>query len=152
MRRPHVTTCNRPTLVSMRRGAWRSLVSAPVWGTGGPEFESRRPDLQKAPLVRGFRVQRGSVERFGWCLISAQTSRRSARGRTRSILHAGTAASDAVPRELWSHRDRNRKPGRPDSPAGSVIYRGGDEPNLLVVDRLAGDDPEVFDMLVVEPV
>jgi hypothetical protein len=25
-------------------GAWRSLVSAPVWGTGGPEFESRRPD------------------------------------------------------------------------------------------------------------
>jgi len=33
-----------------------------------------------------------------------------------------------------------------------VIYRGGDEPNLLVVDRLAGDDPEVFDMLVVEPV
>jgi hypothetical protein len=27
-----------------RRGAWRSLVSALVWGTRGPEFESRRPD------------------------------------------------------------------------------------------------------------
>ena len=26
------------------RGAWRSLVSALVWGTRGPEFESRRPD------------------------------------------------------------------------------------------------------------
>ena len=35
--------------------------------------------------------------------------------------------------------------------AGNVIYRGGYEPNLLVVDRLAGDDPEVFDALVVEP-
>ena len=28
----------------MRRGAWRSLVSALVWGTRGPEFKSRRPD------------------------------------------------------------------------------------------------------------
>jgi hypothetical protein len=27
-----------------RRGAWRSLVSALVWGTRGPEFKSRRPD------------------------------------------------------------------------------------------------------------
>ena len=25
-------------------GAWRSLVSALVWGTRGPEFKSRRPD------------------------------------------------------------------------------------------------------------
>src|SRR4029453_9345845 len=24
-------------------GTWRSLVSAPVWGTGGREFKSRRP-------------------------------------------------------------------------------------------------------------
>src|SRR5215208_2489234 len=152
MRAPHASRAQRATLVSMRRGAWRSLVSAPVWGTGGPEFESRRPDLQKAALLRGFVFSGGSVERFGWCLISVQTSRRSARGRTRSILDAGTAASDAVPRELRSHRDRNRKLGRPDSPAGSVIYRGGDEPNLLVVDRLPGDDPEVFDVLVVEPV
>ena len=27
-----------------RFGTWRSLVSAPVWGTGGREFKSRRPD------------------------------------------------------------------------------------------------------------
>ena len=27
-----------------RGGAWRSLVSALVWGTKGREFESRRPD------------------------------------------------------------------------------------------------------------
>ena len=27
-----------------RCGAWRSLVSALVWGTKGREFESRRPD------------------------------------------------------------------------------------------------------------
>ena len=35
-----------------RYGAWRSLVSAPVWGTGGPEFESRRPD--ESPAKAGF--------------------------------------------------------------------------------------------------
>ena len=28
-------------------GAWRSPVSAPVWGTGGRGFKSRRPDQQK---------------------------------------------------------------------------------------------------------
>jgi hypothetical protein len=33
-----------------------------------------------------------------------------------------------------------------------VIYRGGGEPNLRVVDVLAGDDPETFDVLVIEPV
>jgi hypothetical protein len=32
------------TLRCRSRGAWRSLVSALVWGTRGPEFESRRPD------------------------------------------------------------------------------------------------------------
>ena len=30
-----------------RHGAWRSLVSALVWGTRGPEFESRRPDYEE---------------------------------------------------------------------------------------------------------
>ena len=30
-----------------RHGAWRSLVSALVWGTRGPEFKSRRPDYEK---------------------------------------------------------------------------------------------------------
>jgi hypothetical protein len=40
-----------------------------------------------------------------------------------------------------------------DWPIGSVIYRGGDEPNLRVVDHLEGDgDPEMFACLVVEPV
>ena len=36
------------------RGAWRSLVSALVWGTRGPEFKSRRPDWTKALLTQGF--------------------------------------------------------------------------------------------------
>ena len=31
-------------------GAWRSPVSAPVLGTGGPQFESGRPDHFKNPL------------------------------------------------------------------------------------------------------
>jgi hypothetical protein len=34
-----------------RHGAWRSLVSALVWGTRGPEFESRRPDSERAGLL-----------------------------------------------------------------------------------------------------
>jgi putative redox protein len=43
-----------PIRYSPPRGAWRSLVSAPVWGTGGPEFESRRPDYSRALLKQGF--------------------------------------------------------------------------------------------------
>ena len=38
---------------------------------------------------------------------------------------------------------------RPEWPPGSVIYRGGDEPNLRVVGRIAGDDPETYEVLVV---
>lgn len=44
-----------------RHGAWRSLVSALVWGTRGPEFESRRPDYRKAPRPRGFSRLRNPV-------------------------------------------------------------------------------------------
>jgi hypothetical protein len=32
------------------------------------------------------------------------------------------------------------------------VFAARDEPNLRVIDRLAGDDPELFDVLVVEPV
>jgi hypothetical protein len=42
--------------------------------------------------------------------------------------------------------------GRPDWPAGSVIQRGGPEPNLRVLDALPGlDDPEQLPTLIVEP-
>ena len=37
-------------------GAWRSLVSALVWGTRGPEFKSRRPDSEKSLHCGGFFV------------------------------------------------------------------------------------------------
>src|SRR6266542_4700507 len=33
-----------PSITLSANGAWRSLVSALVWGTRGPEFKSRRPD------------------------------------------------------------------------------------------------------------
>jgi hypothetical protein len=41
--------------------------------------------------------------------------------------------------------------GRPDSPDGSIIYRG-DKPNLRVVGWLKADDddPELFEVLIVE--
>ncbi len=41
-----------------RRGAWRSLVSALVWGTRGPEFESRRPD-NESPAHAGVSSSHG---------------------------------------------------------------------------------------------
>jgi hypothetical protein len=39
-------------LLSKPYGAWRSLVSALVWGTRGPEFKSRRPD-EESPANAG---------------------------------------------------------------------------------------------------
>jgi len=33
-----------------------------------------------------------------------------------------------------------------------VIYRGGNEPNLRVLEIVVLDDPNVFDVLIVEPV
>jgi hypothetical protein len=41
-----------------RRGAWRSLVSALVWGTKGRRFESGRPDWECGTehLSRGISV------------------------------------------------------------------------------------------------
>jgi hypothetical protein len=43
-----------PKLLSNPYGAWRSLVSALVWGTRGPEFKSRRPDVRNPLLRAGF--------------------------------------------------------------------------------------------------
>jgi hypothetical protein len=42
--------------------------------------------------------------------------------------------------------------GSPDWPPDSVIFRGGAEANLRVVDRLASNDPEAFSILVVEEI
>jgi hypothetical protein len=42
---------------------------------------------------------------------------------------------------------------RPDWPPGSIIYRGGAQPNLRVLDMVSGlDDPEQLPTLVVEVV
>jgi hypothetical protein len=40
--------------------------------------------------------------------------------------------------------------GRPDWPAGSIIYRGRGESNLRVLDLIPADDPETFSVLIVE--
>ena len=51
-----------------RYGAWRSLVSALVWGTRGPEFKSRRPDsksgLERSPIVRRGLIPRRVIGPF----------------------------------------------------------------------------------------
>jgi hypothetical protein len=42
----------RAIALQSRDGAWRSLVSALVWGTRGRQFESARPDWE-APYCGG---------------------------------------------------------------------------------------------------
>ena len=37
----------------LHSGLWRSLVSASVWGTEGPEFKSRQPDQQEPKVGAG---------------------------------------------------------------------------------------------------
>ena len=49
-------SAKRAVSYSERDGAWRSLVSALVWGTRGPEFKSRRPDCEE-PRSRGFSIR-----------------------------------------------------------------------------------------------
>ncbi len=54
-------------------GAWRSLVSAPVWGTGGRWFKSSRPDqLQPG----GFRTSAIRYARSDAVAFSARSRRR----------------------------------------------------------------------------
>ena len=62
-------------------GLWRSLVSASVWGTEGPGFESRQPD---------HRESRSAVERAFGCALFAP-GHRAEIART-TPPHAGTAA------------------------------------------------------------
>src|SRR5271170_3552745 len=47
-------------------GAWRSLASAPEWGSGGRWFESSRPDIRKASRTNRLRLAfcLGTVSRF----------------------------------------------------------------------------------------
>src|SRR6516164_11773134 len=46
------TDADSPIVRAVPVGAWRSPVSAPVWGTGGRGFKSRRPDQQNQRLTR----------------------------------------------------------------------------------------------------
>jgi hypothetical protein len=65
------TTCaDRPIVRAAPVGAWRSPVSAPVWGTGGRGFKSRRPDQQHHNLGPDFQNQ-----------IFSKTAKRYGRGR-----------------------------------------------------------------------
>ena len=59
----------------MSYGLWRSLVSALVWGTRGPEFESRQPD-HKGPGQ--------STQALAWVLIVFRQV--PTRGPTQAVL------------------------------------------------------------------
>src|SRR4051794_27695033 len=94
-----------------RRGAWRSLVSALVWGTRGPEFESRRPDGRKALLTRGSRVSGAAPA----CTRSAP--RRTGPAR-RGVLTFAEAAGRGIAHEREDRRRAPRLVGmRPGYPA-----------------------------------
>src|SRR5690606_2598689 len=54
-------------------GAWRSPVSAPVWGTGGREFESLRSDQYLAP----FRQVLFTRSVTAWFLVQSSKSGKS---------------------------------------------------------------------------
>ena len=95
------------------RGAWRSLVSALVWGTRGPEFESRRPD-QERPRKRGFscsldslRGDRTSRENLGRDQSAAGLSRWRLADLRRSSPSTTTHRADCLGA---SHRRRNPHP------------------------------------------
>jgi hypothetical protein len=45
------TVADSPMVRAVPVGAWRSPVSALVWGTRGREFKSRRPDQQNQPVL-----------------------------------------------------------------------------------------------------
>gem|GEM_PF-6904136 len=47
-------------------GAWRSLVSAPDWGSGGRWFESSRPDHTFPQQSAAMRDGRKGVEAWQW--------------------------------------------------------------------------------------
>ena len=77
-----------------RRGAWRSLVSAPVWGTGGPELNLGAPT-------------RNPLYAEGFCMSVCCTSRSLLQ---RAEIHA-----------RFSEADRNRLWRQ--SPSSGVVRR-----------------------------
>lgn len=99
-----------PIVRAVPVGAWRSPVSAPVWGTGGPEFESRRSDqisAVKSAFVALFTsARRPPMERNGTQSPGTAPSPRSnsrrvrrflASPRCRSMIAAMAAAAPVQP-------------------------------------------------------
>jgi hypothetical protein len=76
-------------------GAWRSLVSASVWGTEGPRFKSGRPDFAVCSVVLETENESTAVHRTGWkrndarfhsyrCMKAAHERKRRARLKDQS--------------------------------------------------------------------
>ena len=83
-----------PIVRAVPVGAWRSPVSAPVWGTGGREFKSRRPD-QFSPSARRPISAISSPNR-------PPPARRSRRRRRRACCPAIGRADRIRSRRTWS--------------------------------------------------
>ena len=89
--------------------AWRSLVSALVWGTRGPEFESRRPDAEKAPGTGPFFQRKWEGRAPIRCARSAPKRPRNRLGRYPRIGHPAPSGSEyaALGPSLQEHRCRS---------------------------------------------
>jgi hypothetical protein len=121
-----------PKLLSKPHGAWRSLVSALVWGTRGPEFESRRPDQRKARLRRGFsvfgeRCQIGRGDKIARCGYTCASPGvrpwpRRPSERSRRSSDTSCAADRRARRAIASPNCGANRTGRPRWGAGIRVW------------------------------
>jgi hypothetical protein len=72
-------------------GAWRSLVSAPVWGTGGREFKSLRSDQFRRVLANAAEELPHPLN-AAWSALQRECSKPYRRYRRRSGFRTRTSA------------------------------------------------------------
>ena len=119
------TVADSPIVRAVPVGAWRSPVSALVWGTRGREFKSRRPD-QKSPItprllrrdrsgpfsILGPGVHRG-CKSSGVCPRAAGYAGEPINAPAGFLLRPGQAASVWTPNFRGTRRQETRARLRP---------------------------------------
>jgi hypothetical protein len=125
--------CRSTRLLSCsRRGAWRSLVSALVWGTRGPEFKSRRPDSNRAVFGAQISILEHDVARLGVVFRNPKVADSAAKlvGRLRGVR---------LPLPARARRRFSLRSGR-----AQHLEGGRGQPRVRVV-AVRDDDPSVRD-------
>src|SRR5205823_525895 len=113
-------------------GAWRSLVSAPVWGTGGPGFESRRPDgSTKTKTARQATCKAGRLLGSSNVCLTWDASQ---------WVEVASCARDPLPADVGVHAVRDPLVGVADD-LGAELPR-----HALLVERGGAEVPEVVEV------